>query len=381
MAEQQRQESGSNLHEEERLEGAPFADALEEGPSEGLATVFGVIHREDDGGGAGSAFAPPPAPCLTPAAACGDERAGEGASEGVQGADDGGSAGAGSDDSSAASAAFSVGEKRAASRIPFGDGERNPKNERRAFRMILVVGVALALVLAAVLAATVLSGNPDDGSASKTRAAGTSGASGEGEAVDEGSRDSSKEEEPPLSEAESAAVSAAAEAAFAALSADEDGRFTGFVQELIDAYDEGASGGQSYGLSDLGLTAEELSTRLRNGFSCEVINVDAYGSMAWVDVDVTARSLVDLAEEFTALVSEGESDAASQDEADESSADAFENAEAYKEYLKENFLRAIDSTQPRTVSMTVTLERVDDVWTLTDSTAEYLLGTAWYNRA
>lgn len=157
-------------------------------------------------------------------------------------------------------------------------------------------------------------------------------------------------------------------AGFAQLAEDKDGIFMRFVQEFIDEYDADAQEHESYSLTDLGITADELAVRLKSGFSCEVTNVDVYGTTAWVDVTVTSRSMTDQADALAAsLLSKDVS---------------FDDEDAYKAFLKEAFLDAFRNTDAKTSDVLITIEQTaTGAWELSESNIEYVLGAAWCNYA
>ena len=78
-----------------------------------------------------------------------------------------------------------------------------------------------------------------------------------------------------------------------------------------------------------------------------VTNVDVQGQTAWVNVDVTSKSLADQADAFAQVVESGASEA--QDE------------EAYKAFLKQAYLESLDAASPRSHSLLVTVSRADDL--------------------
>lgn len=159
-------------------------------------------------------------------------------------------------------------------------------------------------------------------------------------------------------------VSEAIAGQFDALSKDEDLQLTSYVQVFMQDYDAGVSKGVSYGFSDLGITADELSAKLQDGLSAEVVSVDVYGDKAWVEVSVVSRSFADQTEAFAAAMARGDRD--------------FADEESYKEYLKQELLGAFDEVDPRTHETLIVMEREDGGWRLSSENMASLLGMAWY---
>ncbi len=187
--------------------------------------------------------------------------------------------------------------------------------------------------------------------------------------VDEGRTLDSKTETSKTQQAGTSDSEEAIEArkAFAAqldaLAANENGELTAYVQQFIDEYDAGVDAGGSYGFADLGITADELAEKLKDGLVFEIENVDVYDGKAWVDLEVTSKSFSDQADVFASAVDE---------------ADAFDDAEAYKAYLKEQLLGAFDKVQPQTEADLVVIEASEEGWVLSENDVSSLLGTAWY---
>lgn len=151
------------------------------------------------------------------------------------------------------------------------------------------------------------------------------------------------------------------------LASDEHGSFMRFAEAFMAEYDRGVNTSASYTLSDIGLTVEEFSEALREGFSCEVTEVDVYGSTAWVNVSVASKSLADQADEFAEAVK-----AAPPDFADE---------EAYRAFLKGAYLDAFSRISPRSHDVLVTVEYSGAGWAVSDESIQYLLGNVWYTSA
>lgn len=173
-------------------------------------------------------------------------------------------------------------------------------------------------------------------------------------------RSSSSDEATKNDEAKRA--TADAQQALNALAADEDSRFLDCVQEFVDAYDSVVDE-RSYSLADLDIDASDLAPRLRSEFECKVVQADVYNGMAWVDIDVTSKSIASAVDSFAREVA---GDALSYDDED-----------AYRAHLKEALLDSIDKQKPRTVRVLLTLEQGDDGWQVSQSDVESLLGSAW----
>lgn len=148
-----------------------------------------------------------------------------------------------------------------------------------------------------------------------------------------------------------------------ALAANEDASLEAYVLQFMADYDAGTDS-SSYGFADLGISAEELTEKLCDGLSFEVVSVDVYGSKAWVDVSVTSKSFSDQADAFAAAMNGADRE--------------YEDADAYKAALKEALLGAFDTVKPRSSDMLVVVNRGDDGWAFTSDDVASLLGSAWY---
>lgn len=168
-------------------------------------------------------------------------------------------------------------------------------------------------------------------------------------------------ENAPTEEAAQAQGDIAAQ--LAAVAADEDGVFASYVQRLVDCYDAGVDRSASYGFADLGISSADLAEKLRDGLSFSVESVDVYGNKAWVGVEVTSKSFSDQADIFAASVA---------------AAPAYEDADAYRDYLKSSLLGAFDRVKPRTGDALVVIESADEGWRLSSDDIASLLGEAWY---
>ena len=227
---------------------------------------------------------------------------------------------------------------------------------RRPSTSTIVALVAVVVVIAGIFfgmqALNAAQSRPVDTRLADTPAQNASGASGEsadGKTTDEAAQKQAK---------------ADVQNSLDALADDEDGEFLAYVGEFVDSYDAGVTEG-SYSFADLDISAADLAPRLRSEFECKVVKVDVYNGVAWVDVDVTSKSISSAAESFAKAVA-GE-------------ALECDDERAYRERLKEALLDTLDKQKVRTVRVLLTLEHGDDGWDLAQSDVESLLGTAWHS--
>lgn len=168
------------------------------------------------------------------------------------------------------------------------------------------------------------------------------------------------------SSAESSEVEEALSAQLAAVAADEDGALSAYVERFMADYDAGIDPASSYRFSDLGISTEELVAELRIGLGFRVEAVDVYGSKAWVEVTTTSKSFSEQADAFAAKVA--------------GAASNYEDAESYREYLKEALLSSFDGVMARPSSALVVVDRGEDGWSFSSDDVASLLGGAWYGR-
>ncbi len=167
----------------------------------------------------------------------------------------------------------------------------------------------------------------------------------------------------------SAEASEAEEALFAqlaAVAADEDGALSAYVERFMADYDAGIDPDSSYRFSDLGISAEELTAKLKAGLSFEVEAVDVYGDKAWVEVGVSSKSFSEQADVFAAKLA--------------GAALNYDDAESYKAYVKEALLGAFDSVKARSKSSLIVVDRGEDGWSFSSDDVASLLGGAWCGR-
>lgn len=261
---------------------------------------------------------------------------------------------------------------REAARIRAQEAARAHAAKRRRITALCIAVAGVALVIVGAVAALLLTHpsleSGDGGLAESPVADGNASSANESsQGSSESGSDAPVTSEGSVSAVEAVVAADQISADFASLVADEDGVFTGFVQSFMDDYDQGVNTEVSYTLAGLDVQAEELAQSLLAGFSCTVTNVDVQGQTAWVNVDVTSKSLADQADAFAQVVESGASEA--QDE------------EAYKAFLKQAYLESLDAASPRSHSLLVTVSRTDDGWTVTEGTMEYILGSVWYTSA
>lgn len=164
-------------------------------------------------------------------------------------------------------------------------------------------------------------------------------------------------------EEDAAVVEEAVSAQLAALACDEGGVLTAYVQQFLDGYDAGIDAAVSYGFADIGITADDLADKLREGLSFSVDHVDVYGDRAWIDVSVSSKSFADQADVFAvARMDEG----------------AYADDENYRAALKEALLSSFDKVKPRETDMLVVVDEGDAGWLLSSGDMSSLLGSAWY---
>lgn len=164
-------------------------------------------------------------------------------------------------------------------------------------------------------------------------------------------------------EEDAVVVEEAVSAQLAALASDEDGVLTAYVQQFLDGYDAGIDAAVSYGFADIGITADDLTDKLREGLSFSVDRVDVYGDRAWIDVSVSSKSFSDQADAFAAArMEEG----------------AYADDESYRAALKEALLSSFDKVKPRETDMLVVVDEGEEGWLLSSDDISSLLGSAWY---
>ena len=166
--------------------------------------------------------------------------------------------------------------------------------------------------------------------------------------------------------AEASEAEEALSAQLAAVAADEDGVLSAYVERFMADYDAGIDPDSSYRFSDLGISAEELTEKLRVGLSFEVEAVDVYGDKAWVEARVSSKSFSEQADVFAARLT--------------GAALNYEDAESYKAYVKEALLGAFDSVKARSKSSLVVVDRDESGWSFSPDDVASLLGGAWCGR-
>lgn len=166
--------------------------------------------------------------------------------------------------------------------------------------------------------------------------------------------------------AEASEAEEALSAQLAAVAADEDGVLSAYVERFMADYDAGIDPDSSYRFSDLGISAEELTAKLRVGLSFEVEAVDVYGDKAWVEAKVSSKSFSEQADVFAARLA--------------GAALNYEDAESYKAYVKEALLGAFDSVKARSKSSLVVVDRDESGWSFSPDDVASLLGGAWCGR-
>lgn len=171
------------------------------------------------------------------------------------------------------------------------------------------------------------------------------------------SKQTSSEEEAVEKEAK-----ASVQSALDSLANDEDGQFRACVESFINDYDAGVSA-DSYALSDLDVTPDALAALLRSEFECTVVKIDVYNGTAWVDVDVTSKSISAATESFARSVA--------------SAALECDDEQEYLESLKDALFDAFERQKPRTTRVLLTIAQSDDGWVLGDSDKATIFGAAW----
>lgn len=166
--------------------------------------------------------------------------------------------------------------------------------------------------------------------------------------------------------AEASEAEEALSAQLAAVAADEGGVLSAYVERFMADYDAGIDPDSSYRFSDLGISAEELTAKLRVGLSFEVEAVDVYGDKAWVEARVSSKSFSEQADVFAARLA--------------GAALNYEDAESYKAYVKEALLGAFDSVKARSKSSLVVVDRDESGWSFSPDDVASLLGGAWCGR-
>ena len=166
--------------------------------------------------------------------------------------------------------------------------------------------------------------------------------------------------------AEASEAEEALSAQLAAVAADEGGVLSAYVERFMADYDAGIDPDSSYRFSDLGISAEELTAKLRVGLSFEVEAVDVYGDKAWVEAKVFSKSFSEQADVFAARLA--------------GAALNYEDAESYKAYVKEALLGAFDSVKARSKSSLVVVDRDESGWSFSPDDVASLLGGAWCGR-
>ena len=233
---------------------------------------------------------------------------------------------------------------------PASDGDGTAAERRPRHRGALVAAAACAAALAVAVGALAVglseeSKPADDRTIDSRPAAASTNASPSAEA----------------SEAEEALS-----AQLAAVAADEDGVLSAYVERFMADYDAGIDPDSSYRFSDLGISAEELTAKLRVGLSFEVEAVDVYGDKAWVEAKVSSKSFSEQADVFAARLA--------------GAALNYEDAESYKAYVKEALLGAFDSVKARSKSSLVVVDRDESGWSFSPDDVASLLGGAWCGR-
>ncbi len=146
------------------------------------------------------------------------------------------------------------------------------------------------------------------------------------------------------------------------LANDEDGQFRACAESFMEAYDAGVAE-ESYTFADLGVTADDLSPRLRSGLEFSIARIDVYNGTAWVDVDVSSKSISAAVETFSRSVA--------------GAALECDDEQTYLDTLKEAFLDAFDGQESRTTRVLLTVAQEDGAWTLSDANKATLFGAAW----
>lgn len=229
-------------------------------------------------------------------------------------------------------------------------GKRALLSDRRI--LVVVAGVLCLVCVVAIAAFTILPQAATDEARSDDRVVGSDSGRDSAVVFDTNATADARE------------ASEAVVGQFVALSKNEDSQLTTYVQAFMQDYDAGVNKNVSYGFSDLGITADELSAKLQDGLSAEVVSVDVYGDKAWVEVSVVSRSFADQTEAFAAAMARGDRD--------------FADEESYREYLKQELLGAFDEVEPRAHETLIVMEREDEGWQLSPENMASLLGTAWY---
>lgn len=243
------------------------------------------------------------------------------------------------------------GEKRPVCAAPSSAADARQSCPGRPSRRIAVIVAAACLLAVAAVVSFAAMAAGQGGAASDERAIDPQ-PSGAATRVDDAA---------PSAEARQAQQDIASQ--LSALAADEDGALEAYVRQFIEDYDAGVDAAASYGFSDLGISSAELTERLAQGLAFSIVSADVYGDKAWIEVSVTSKSFSDQSDIFAASISD---------------AARCEDAEQYKQYLKERLLEAFDRVKPRTASALVVVERGEEEWMLSSDDIATLLGEAWY---
>lgn len=224
----------------------------------------------------------------------------------------------------------------------------SPKGKRRGVSRSTIVAIVAALVVVlgvygAMLAMDVAQSRPADTRLSDS----SSGASGQSSNKDDATEKEAK---------------ADIRNSLDSLSSDEDGQFRACVESFIEAYDAGVAE-ESYTFADLGVTADDLSPRLRSELEFSIARIDVYNGTAWVDVDVSSKSISAAVETFSRSVAGAALECSDEQE--------------YLAALKEALLDAFDRQEPRTTRVLLTVAQADGAWVLSDENKAALFGAAW----